>query len=193
GADHVVVLTQPFWIRRFGGDQAIVGRTIRLNSEEYTVVGVIAAGFAMPVRDVEFVLPFAVDRDPRRGARNSLNFIIGVGRLADGVSLSQAAGDLDAIARRLQTQFPVENARKRGVRLVPAIDGLVGSFRTALLTIFAAVGAVLLIACANLANLMLTRAAGRRKDLAVQLALGSSRAQVLRQVLVQSPLLAASG
>ena len=111
GADHVVVLAEPFWIRRFGGDPAIVGRAIRLNSEEYTVVGVIASGFALPVRDVEFVLPFAADRDSRRGARNSVNFIIGAGRLRDGVSTAQATTELTSIARRLQEQYPVENAR----------------------------------------------------------------------------------
>jgi putative ABC transport system permease protein len=188
-----VVLAEPFWMRRFGGDRAMVGRAIRLNSEQYTVVGVLAAGFAMPVRDVEFVLPFAADQDPRRGARNSVNFIIGVGRLGENVSLPQAASELNAIARRLQERFPVENARKRGVRMVGAIDGIVGPFRTALLTVFAAVGAVLLIACANLANLMLTRAASRRKDLAVQLALGASRVAVVRQVLVEALLVAVSG
>ncbi len=193
GAEPVVVLAEPFWMRRFGGDRAIVGRAIRLNGEEHTVVGVLAPGFAMPVRDVEFVLPFAADQDARRGARNSLNFIIGVGRLGQQVTAPQAASELDAIARRLQERFPVENARKRGVRLVGVIDGIVGPFRTALLTVFAAVGAVLLIACANLANLMLTRATSRRKDLAVQLALGSSPWLVGRRVLVEALLLGVSG
>src|SRR5579864_1443137 len=79
GHEHVVVLAEPFWIRRFGGEPAMVGRTIRLNGEEYTVVGVLAAGFALPVRDVDVVLPFSPDQDQRRGARNSLNFIIGAG------------------------------------------------------------------------------------------------------------------
>jgi putative ABC transport system permease protein len=192
-ADQVVVLTEPFWIRRFGGDATMLGRAIRLNGEEYTIVGVLASGFVLPVVDVEFVLPFAADRDPRRGARNSVNFIIGAGRLGDRVTPPQAAGELTAIAHRLQQQFPVENARKRGVRLVAAIDGIVGSFRIALLALFAAVGAVLLIACANLANLMLTRATSRRKDLAVRLALGASRVNVVRQVLVETSIVGLSG
>ena len=193
GSDHVAVLTEPFWVRRFGADRAIVGRTIRLNSEPYVVVGVLAPGFVMPVRDVDFVLPFAVDWDPRRGARNSLNFVIGVGRLDEHVSATQASDELTGIARRLQTQFPVENARKRGVRLVALIDGIAGPFRTALLTLLAAVGAVLLIASANLANLMLTRATSRRKELAVQLALGSSRLSLVRQVFVEALLVGVTG
>src|SRR5262249_57860754 len=117
----------------------------------------------------------------------------GVGGLAPNASAASAVDDLDGIARRLQRQFPVENARKRGVRFVPLLEGVVGPFRTALLTLFAAVCAVLLIACSNLANLMLTRAAGRRRDLAVQFALGSSRANVVRQVLVESLLLSVAG
>jgi len=193
GAERVVVLADPFWVRRFGGDRDVLGRTIRLNGEEYTVVGVIAAGFAVPVRDVEFVLPFSPEQDARRGARNSLNFIIGVGRLGPQVSQAQATNELTAIARRLQGQFPVENARKRGVLLIRVIDGIVGPFRTALLTLFAAVAAVLLIACANLANLMLTRATGRRRDAAVQMALGSSRLAVVRQVLVEAMLVGVAG
>src|SRR5262249_46141599 len=116
GADHVVVLAEPFWVRRFGGDPSIVGRSVRLNGEDYTIVGVLAAGFSMPIRDIEFAVPFAPDRDPRRGVRNSVSFIHGVGRLADRVSLSQSSSELTAIAHRLQQQFPVENARKRGIR-----------------------------------------------------------------------------
>lgn len=193
GADHVVVVTESFWVRRFGADPSLVGRSIRLNSEEYTVVGVLAGGLAMPVRDIEFVLPFAADRDARRGSRNSFNFIIGVGRVAGGSSRAQAAGELNAIARRLQEQYPVENARKRGVRLMTLVEGIAGSFRTSLWTLFAAVAAVLLVACANLANLMLTRAAARRRDLAVQLAIGASRVSVVRQVVVESLLVSVTG
>ena len=193
GADRVVVLSDSVWRRRFGGDAGIVGRAIRLNGEMYTVVGVLPDDFVMPIRDVEFVLPFAPDQDPRRGARNSFNFIIGAGRLGDRISPSQAASDLNAIARRLRAQYPVENARKQGVRLVPAIEGIAGQFRTALVTLFAAVAAVLLIACGNLANLMLTRAIGRRRDVAVQLALGSSRSRVVGQVLIEALLVSVAG
>jgi putative ABC transport system permease protein len=192
-AEPIVVLSEPFWRRRFGGDPAIVGRAIRLDGEPHTVVGVLAAGFSMPVRDVEFVLPFAPDRDPRRGARNSLNFIIAVGRLREHVSAAQATSELSTIARRLQDRFPVENARKRGVRLIGAIEGIAGSFRTSLWTLFAAVGVVLLIACANLANLMLARATSRRKDVAIRMALGSSRTRVVRQVLVEALVVGISG
>jgi predicted permease len=193
GADHVVVLAESFWRRRFAGDESILSRTIRLNSEEYTVVGVLPAGFAMPVRDVDFVLPFAPEQDPRHDVRNSANFVIGVGRLRDHVSQQQAASELTAIARRLRERFPVANARKRGIQMFAVLDGIVGPFRTALLTVFAAVGAVLLIACANLANLMLTRATSRRRDLAVQLALGSSRLNIVRQVLVEALLVSVAG
>jgi putative ABC transport system permease protein len=193
GADHVVVLTESIWQRRFAGDRSVVGRSIRLNGEEYTVVGVLAGGFVAPVRDVEFILPFAPDRDPRRGARNSLNFIIGVGRLAEGSSMMHAESELRGIAQVLQQQFPVENARKRGVLFITLIDGIAGPFRTALWTMLGAVGALLLIACANLANLMLTRASARRKEIAVQLALGSSRGRVLRQCLVEAVLVGLYG
>src|SRR6185436_8157838 len=98
-------LSPSLWQRRFGADPAIVGRAIRLNGEAHTVVGVLPAPLPLPVRDVEFALPFAPDRDPRRGARNSVNFIIGAGRLREEVTEAQAAGDLTAIARRLQERF----------------------------------------------------------------------------------------
>ena len=186
-------MTQPFWSRRFAADPAIVGQTVRLDGEPYAVVGVIEAGFATPVRDVDFVVPFQPERDPRRGERNSLNFVHAVGRLARGASPAQGAAELTAIARTLQAQYPVANARKCGVRFVPVIDGVAGSFRTALLTLFAAVAAMLLVACANLANLMLTRAAGIQKELAVRLALGASRRAIVRQVLVESLIVAATG
>jgi putative ABC transport system permease protein len=186
GSEHVVVLTSALWERRFGGDARAIGSSVRLNGEPYVVVGILDPGFVTPIRDVDFVIPFSPDRDPRRGLRNSVAFIHGVGRLRDGTGLEQAEAELDSIARTLQRQFPVENARKRGINLIGVLDGVAGSFRTALVTIFAAVGAVWLVACANLGNLMLTRASGRRKEIAVQLALGSSRWAVARQCVIEA-------
>jgi putative ABC transport system permease protein len=193
GVDHVVVLTDRLWARQFGGETGVIGRSIRMNGESYTVIGVLAPGFVTPVGDAEFVIPFSPDHDSRRGARNSFNFIIGLARLGEGRSMREAETELGSIARRLQQQFPVENARKRGVQTMALMDGISGAFRTALLTIFAAVGAVLLIACANLANLMLTRAVGRRREIAVQLALGASRIQIAKHCLVEALLVGMGG
>jgi putative ABC transport system permease protein len=193
GAPAAVVLSEGFWTRRFGRDRDIVGQSVRLDGEPHTVVGVVAAGFAMPIRDIEFVLPFSPDLDPRRAARNSFNFIHGVGRLSPHVSIAQASDDLTAIARRLQTTFPVENARKRGVRLVGLLEGVSGQFRTALLSLSTGVAAVLLIACANLATLQLLRVSSRGSEHAVRLALGAPRSQLVRQLLVESLIVSAAG
>jgi len=190
---HVVVLTFELWTRRFGSDPRTLGSSIRLNGEPYTVVGILEPGFATPIREVDFVMPFAPDRDPRRGLRNSVSFIHGVGRAREGASIEQADAELDAIARTLQAQFPVENARKRGINLVGLIEGVAGSFRTALFTIFAGAGAVWLVACANLGNLVLTRATGRRKHVAVQLALGASRWIVARHCVIEALIIGGAG
>jgi putative ABC transport system permease protein len=193
GREHVVVLGRSLWQRRFGAADDVVGRGIRLDGESYTVVGVLPEEFAMPIREVDFAVPFVLSTDPRRQARNSVNFVIGVARLRDGVSRSQAEAELTSIARRLQQQFPVENARKRGVRLVGSLDGIVGSFRAMLVALQGGVLSVLGIACANLANLVLSRAAARRKETAVRIALGAPRWRVARQVLVETLLLSAAG
>jgi putative ABC transport system permease protein len=193
GSDHVAVLTEPFWRRRFGADSNIVGSSIVLDGDRYTVVGVLSAGFAVPVRDVEVILPYLPDHDPRRGARNSFNFITGAARVAANASDTEALRDLTGIARRLQKEFPVENATKRGVQLVPVLDGVVGPFRTALISLFGAVSGVLLISCANLANLMLTRGASRRKDVAVQMSLGAPRAVIVQHVVIEAVVLSAAG
>ena len=193
GGARVVVLSHAVWVQRFGTDKTLVGRPIQVNGEAYTVVGILPATFALPIRDVDFVLPYSPAADSRRNERGSLNFIQMVGRLGDDTSLAAATSELNGIARRLQAEFPVANATKRGVRTTALLDGIVGPFRIALNTLFAAIGGVLLIACANLANLMLTRAAARRKESAVRLAIGAMRAHLIRHVLLEAGLLSAAG
>ena len=193
GLDRVVVLAEPFWILRFGGDPRAIGRSLRLDGEPYTVVGVMSAGFATPIRDVVFVIPYSPDRVARRGARGSLNFMHAVGRLAGDATVTQAASELNALARQLRERFPVDNAAKRGVRVVAVIDGVAGQFRMVLATILAAAAAVLLVACANLASLMLARTAARARTVALQRALGASRWRVARHVLAEALAIALAG
>ena len=192
GIDHVVVLAEPFWIRRFGADPGIVGRAIRLNSEDYTVVGV-GRPAATPVRDVEFVLPFAADRDPRRGARNSVNFIVGVGRLAEsdlaGAGDERTDRDRDTAAgavsgrERAQARRPHDSRDRRHRRSVShgAADAVCRGRRSA-------------ADCLREPREPDADARDRpAESLAVQLALGSSRANVVRQVLVEALLVSVPG
>lgn len=192
-ASRVVVLTDGFWRRRFGGDRAILGRTLMLDGAGYTVVGVLPPPFFFPVRDAELASPLRPDVHPLHTVRNSLSFLRVVARLAPTVSRSRAEEQLTAVARQLQREHPEANARKAGATVVPMAEEIVGSFRAALLALMAAVGAVLLIACANLASLALARGSARRKEMAIRLASGATAARLVRQLLTESALLGAIG
>jgi putative ABC transport system permease protein len=192
GDNRVVVLSYGLWQRLFGGDQGIVGKALNLNGDSYTVVGVLSPDFIFPVINAEMMLPLAPGFDSRRELRQAA-FLRVLARLKPGVTLEQASADLNNIARRLQEQYPVTNARASGVDVSPLQNDIIGDYQKALLVLFGAVGFVLLIACTNLANLLLARGATRHKEVAIRMALGATRPRLIRQFLTESLMLAILG
>jgi len=190
GQDHVTVLSHAFWQTRFGGDPNIVNKTINLDGKAYEVLGVMPAEVVLP-QPAQLWVPINFDADPEMKMRNA-RFLRGVGRLKEGVTLAQAQADTDLIAAQLEQQYPDSNTGW-SLRLIPLREILVGGSRTMLFILFGAVGFVLLIACANVANLLLVRAAARQKEIAMRTALGASRLRIIRQMITESLLLAIFG
>jgi putative ABC transport system permease protein len=191
GGPYVVVLGHELWVKQFNSDKQIIGKSIPLSGNQYTVIGVMPATFLTPRSNTEAWTPLHVS-NPLAANFRGVHFLRTYGRLADGVSLDQARAEMAVIDKNLAAQYPADNKNRSSV-LFALHDRIVGESRRSLLILFAAVGFVLLIACANFANLLLARAAEREREFVIRGALGAGRWRLIRQLLTESVLISLAG
>ena len=190
GRGDVVLLSDGLWRRRFGSDPSVVGRQVRLDGRPHTVIGVMPAAMDYAVFDEELWVPTAFSAE--RLAMHDEHYLRVIGRLRPGVTLAAADAELQGLAGWLRTNFPKEN-RERGIVVANFKEELLGDYRPRLYVLLGAVGFVLLIACANIANLLLARAAARSRETAIRVAIGAGRTHLFRQALTESLVLAGAG